>query len=198
MKKYAFRKIFAVILIAALVFTFTVPVSATGAPEEVYTPTEVTVPEAPDDIPESVAEPTGEQLALNKDISVPEPTESVSETEAVTEEETEAPVVPSDEAAFEEPLDELLPEETITEATVAEEPQEAPIEAVLEQEEIVYNTSALTLNNLPEYIVNNTLEKDIIAVGLAQEDAQQLNSFTTINSDGTNTLYLFWSAHKVC
>ena len=196
MKKDAFRKIFAVILIAALVFTFTVPVSATGAPEEVYTPAEVTVPEAPDDIPESVAEPTGEQLALNKDISVPEPTESVSETEAVTEEETEAPVVPSDEAAFEEPLDELLPEETIAEATVAEEPQEAPIEAVLEQEEIVYNTSALTLNNLPEYIVNNTLEKDIIAVGLAQEDAQQLNSFTTINSDGTNTLYLFGAPIK--
>jgi len=42
MKKYVFRKIFAVILTTALVFAFTVPVSATGAPEEVYTPAEVT------------------------------------------------------------------------------------------------------------------------------------------------------------
>ncbi|MBQ9769480.1 MAG: DNRLRE domain-containing protein, partial [Clostridia bacterium] len=201
MKKYAFRKIFAIVLTTALVLAFTVPVSATGAPEEVYTPTEVTVPEAPDDIPESAAEPTGEQLALIKDISVPEPTESVSETEAVTEEETEAPVAPSEEVAFEEPLDELLPEETIIEETiteepnpeetVAEEPQEAPVDTVLEQEEIVYNTSALTLNNLPEYIVNNTLEKDVIAVGLAEEDMTELSSFTTINEDESRTLYLF-------
>ena len=52
-KKYAFRKIFAIVLTAALVFAFTVSVSDTGAPEEVYTPTEVTVPEkAPADIPE--------------------------------------------------------------------------------------------------------------------------------------------------
>ena len=184
MRKSVFQKLFTVLLAAALVLTFTVPVSATGAPEEVYTPAEVTVPEkAPDDIPESAAEPTGEQLALIKDISVPEPTESVSETEA--------PVAPSDEAAFEEPLEELLPEETITEETVAEEPEEAPIDAVLEQEEIVYNTSALTLDNLPEYIVNNTLEKDVIAVGLAEEDMTELSSFTTINEDESRTLYLF-------
>ena len=184
MKKYAFRKIFAVILTAALVLAFTVPVSATGAPEEVYTHTEVTVPEkAPDDIPESAAEPTGEQLALIKNISEEKPTESVSETEA--------PVIPSEEAVIEEPLDEILPEETITEETVTEEPQEAPIETVLEQEEIVYNTSALTLDNLPEYIVNNTLEKDVIAVGLAEEDMTELSSFTTINEDETRTLYLF-------
>lgn len=53
MKKYAFRKIFAIILTAVLMLTFTVSVSATGAPEEIYTPTEVTVPEkAPVDIPE--------------------------------------------------------------------------------------------------------------------------------------------------
>ncbi len=61
----------------------------------------------------------------------------------------------------------------------------------MEQEEIVYNTSALTLDNLPEYIVNNTLEKDIIAVGLAEEDTTELSSFTTINEDESRTLYLF-------
>ncbi len=53
MKKSVFQKLFAVLLATALALTFTVPVSATGAPEEVYTPAEVTVPEkAPDDIPE--------------------------------------------------------------------------------------------------------------------------------------------------
>ena len=59
------------------------------------------------------------------------------------------------------------------------------------KDDVVYNYDALTLENLPDYIAQNTLEKSVTPVGLDDADNDELFSFTTINSDGTNTLYLF-------
>ncbi len=272
MKRSVIRRLFAALLAIALVFTFTVPVSAVGAPEESYIPTQEVEKQAPEPRPIDISEPSTEPPSepteltevaaaesVTKETTVVRPTEAVpvEETEIIeneVNEPIESPEAPSEKTITEEPIKEITSEEPVNkestladteteeitteettvvepvevlpvdeteitenevnepvetpetplEETITEEPieettseelvaetEETPVETALEQEEIVYNTSSLTLDNLPEYIVNNTLEKDVTAVGLAEDDMHELSSFTTINEDETRTLYLF-------
>ena len=54
-----------------------------------------------------------------------------------------------------------------------------------------YNYDSLILSNLPDYIAKNTLNPNITAIKLDTADNDELFSFTTINSDGSKSLYLF-------
>ncbi len=102
-----------------MVLTFTVSVSAVGAPEEGYAPTrdveENPLQQEPTEAAESASEPTGEQLALVKDISVSEPNEAVyAEEPEIVEDEADATVAPLDETVIEEPIEDVVPEEPKT------------------------------------------------------------------------------------
>ena len=91
--------------------------------------------------------------------------------------------------------------ETISEqnSIVENESEESNIEtnAFLSQivENIDYKFEKLTLDNIPDYMITsvgiNDVNADKMPIALATEDAKELNSFTTVNADGTNTLYLF-------
>ena len=58
-----------------------------------------------------------------------------------------------------------------------------------------FNTSSITLEKLPIHMKNilglNKIEADQQPIALAQVDATELTSVTTVNKDGTHTLYLF-------
>ncbi len=60
---------------------------------------------------------------------------------------------------------------------------------------VEYNTSALSLEKLPKYMDDvlglREVKEGKKPVSLSMEDADELTSITTVNEDGTHTLYLF-------
>lgn len=58
-----------------------------------------------------------------------------------------------------------------------------------------YSIKELSFQNLPRELYDSTLlykqDEKVKAVSISDEDARSLNSFTTLNSDGSKTLYLF-------